>query len=357
VRPSIKGIAGLAMKPVQVAAGLANRPVGTGGRHGPLSPLGVVDRLLRPGNLEDALRDKIVMVTGASSGIGEVVANRIGAAHGEVILVARTLDKLEDAADMVRAAGGTAHVQSCDLSDVEAIDAMADEVLERFGHVDVLINNAGRSIRRSIELSYERPHDFERTMQLNYFAPVRLILKLLPGMRERGWGHVVNISSVGVQMRTPRFSGYIASKAALDTFSDAVHAEALDDGVRFTTIHMPLVRTPMISPTKIYDRFPTLTPDQAGDLVAKALISRPRRVASPVGYLAEIATALSPEATDLVRNRGYHMFPDSSAARNGSDGKGKVDGKVESAIEPPTRSDELSRSGQAFARATRGVHW
>jgi NAD(P)-dependent dehydrogenase (short-subunit alcohol dehydrogenase family) len=349
VPPSIKDIAGLATKPVRMAAGLANRPVGTGGRHGPLYPLSVVDRVLRPGSLEDALAGRIVLVTGASSGIGEVVVERIGEAHGEVILVARTLEKLEATAEQVRELGGTAHVAPCDLTDPDAIDAMAEQVLRDHGRVDILINNAGRSIRRSIELSYDRPHDFERTMQLNYFAAVRLILKFLPGMRRRGWGHIVNISSIGVQVRVPRFAAYIASKAALDTFSDAVHAEVLDDGVRFTTIHMPLVRTPMISPTKIYDRFPTLTPDEAGELVVKALITRPRRVASPVGYLSELATAVSPEATDLLRNRGYHVFPDSKAARG--------DGAKKGAGAEEERADEISRGGQAFARATRGVHW
>jgi len=349
VPPSIKDLAGLAAKPAQVVGRLANRPVGAQGRHGALYPLGVIERALGGGgSLEDAVKDKIVLITGASSGIGEVVAERIGAAGGEVILVARTEEKLEATAEKLRAAGGTAHVAPCDLSDTDAIDAMAERVLRDHGRVDILVNNAGRSIRRSIELSYDRPHDFERTMQLNYFAAVRLILKFLPGMRERGWGHIVNISSIGVQVRVPRFAAYIASKAALDTFSDAVHAEVLDDGVRFTTIHMPLVRTPMISPTKIYDRFPTLDPDEAGDLVAKALITRPRRVASPVGYLSELASAVSPEATDLLRNRGYHAFPDSKAARGAGGPK-----QGEQAAE----GEEVSRSGQAFARATRGVHW
>ena len=187
---------------------------------------------------------------------------------------------------------------------------MAKEVLTYHGHVDILVNNAGRSIRRSLELSQDRFHDFERTMQLNYFGAVRLILRLLPAMRERGEGQVINISSAGVQMRTPRFSGYIASKAALEAFSDAIQAEALTDGIRFTTISMPLVRTPMISPTEHYDEIPALTPDEAGKLVAEAVIGRPRRVAPPFAHIVSAVDKLSPEAMDTVRNRMYRRFPE-----------------------------------------------
>jgi short-subunit dehydrogenase len=169
-----------------------------------------------------------------------------------------------------------------------------------------------------------------------------MILRFLPGMRERQSGQIINISSVGVQTRVPRFAAYIASKAALDTWSDAVQGEALDDGVRFTTIHMPLVRTPMIAPTKAYERFPTLSPEEAADLIARAIIFRPRRLGPPFGHAAALADAISPEAMDVVRNRGYQLFPDSRAAR------GQADGKPD---EPTTPE------GEAFARMTRGVHW
>jgi short-subunit dehydrogenase len=327
---------------VKAVSDLANRPIGISGRHRPFYALNLLDRLRGGQSLEESLRDRTVLMTGASSGIGEAAAHRIAAAGGTILLVARTESKLEALAGELEAAGGTPHVYPCNLADADALEALADDVLARHGGVDVLVNCAGRSIRRSIALSYDRPHDFERTMQLNYLAAVRLILRLLPGMRERGFGHVVNISSVGVQTRVPRFSGYIASKAALDTFSDAVQAEVLDDGVRFTTIHMPLVRTPMISPTNIYQRFPTLSPEEAGDLVADAIVHRPRRLGPPFGHLAALADALSPETMDFVRNQGYRMFPDSRAA------KGEQDG----APEPP-----LSAQGAAFARATRGVHW
>ena len=174
----------------------------------------------------------------------------------------------------------------------------------------MLVNNAGRSIRRSVELSFGRFHDFERTMQLNYFAAVRLILGLLPTMRERGGGQIINISSAGVQTRTPRFSGYIASKAALEAFSDSLQAEVHGDGIRMTTISMPLVRTPMISPTAHYDRFPALTPDEAGRLVAEAIVGRPRRVVPPFAHLVSAVDTVNPELMDAVRHRGYRMFPD-----------------------------------------------
>jgi NAD(P)-dependent dehydrogenase (short-subunit alcohol dehydrogenase family) len=349
VPPSLQDLADLAARPVAAAGKLASRPMGLTGHHGPLDPLGLVDRLRGSGGLRAAVRDRLVMVTGASSGIGAAVALRVGEAGGSVVLVARGAEALEETAAAVSEAGGSADVRPCDLADMEALDAMARDVLADHGRIDILVNSAGRSIRRSVALSYDRFHDFERTMRLNYFAAVRLILRMLPGMRERGFGHIVNLSSVGVQARVPRFAGYIASKAALDAFSDAVQAEVLDDGVRFTTIHMPLVRTPMISPTEIYDRFPALTPAEAGDLVAGALIHRPRRVSPPFGYLAALADAMSPEAMDFVRNRGYHLFPDSRAAGAAPAGR--------AADAPGLREDALSRGAAAFARATRGVHW
>ena len=199
--------------------------------------------------------------------------------------------------------------------DMDAIAAMADKVLADLGGVDILINNAGRSIRRSLALSYDRIHDYQRTMQLNYLGAVQLILKFIPGMRERGFGQIINVSSVGVQTRAPRFGAYIASKAALDSLCDALQAEVVNDDVRFTTVHMALVRTPMIGPTKIYDKFPTLTPDQAAGVIADAIVHRPRRVSSPFGQFAAVADAVNPAVMDRVRNRAFSMFDDSAAAR------------------------------------------
>ena len=217
---------------------------------------------------DTAVRGRVVLITGASSGIG-AAALKIADAGGNVLLVSRTREKLEEVKAEIEASGGTAFVHPCDLSDTEDIDRMADEVLAEHGHVDILVNNAGKSIRRSVALSYDRFHDYQRTMQLNYFGPVKLMLKLLPKMRERKQGHIVNISSIGVQTNTPRFSAYVASKAALDAFSRSIASEMIDDGVTITTIHMPLVRTPMIAPTKMYRRFPTITPEKAADMIAR----------------------------------------------------------------------------------------
>jgi NAD(P)-dependent dehydrogenase (short-subunit alcohol dehydrogenase family) len=219
---------------------------------------------------------------------------------------------------------------------------MADQVLADLGGVDILINNAGRSIRRSLELSYERIHDYQRTMQLNYLGAVQLILKFIPGMRERGFGHIVNVSSVGVQTRAPRFGAYIASKAALDSLCDALQAETVKDNVRFTTVHMALVRTPMISPTTMYDNFPTLTPDQAAGVITDAIVHRPRRVSSPLGQVAAVADAINPSVMDRVRNRAFGMFTDSAAAKGD---------------ESKTDTSQFDKRSETFVRATRGIHW
>ena len=288
---------------------VASKPIGGGGglRHAALGPIaGVL------GSGDRDLAGSIVMVTGASSGIGEAAARRIAAEGGTVLMVARSTESLEAIARQIDASGvpGTAHPYPCDLTDLDAVDALCDRVLADHPAVDVLVNNAGRSIRRSVDHSEDRFHDFERTMQLNYVAAIRLILRLLPAMREQQHGQIVNVSSAGVQLRTPRFSGYIASKAALEAFSDAVQAESLADGIRFTTISMPLVRTPMISPTRQYEGIPALTPAEAGRLVAKAITGRPRRVAPPFAHIISTVDTLSPETMDAVRNRVYRMFPE-----------------------------------------------
>jgi short-subunit dehydrogenase len=328
-------------KPAGIVTQALNRP-SSAGRHRPLYPLNVVDAL-RGGSLEDAVRDRVVLITGGSSGIGATTAEKIGAAHGEVVLVARGREKLEETAAAVEATGGRAHVYPCDLTDLDAIGEMATQVEADVGRVDVLVNNAGRSIRRSLELSYDRMHDYQRTMQLNYFAPVRLMLALLPGMRERGFGTIVNVSSIGVLTRVPRFGAYIASKAALDTLCDAWQAETHSDDVRFSTVHMSLVRTPMIEATTIYQRFPVLTPDDAANVVCEAIVRRPRRASPPFGQMAAFADALSPTIMDRVRNQGYQLFGDSAAAK----------GEKAATDEP----DHVSSQGRLFAEMTRGVHW
>ena len=306
-------------------------------------------------SLEKEVSGKVVLVTGASSGIGKAAAMKIADAGGIVLLVARTPEKLEETRDQIVDGGGVAHIHRCDLSDVDDIDRMAAEVLEQHGAVDVLINNAGRSIRRSIALSYDRFHDFERTMQLNYFGPVRLILRLLPTMRQRRSGQIVNVSSIGVQTNMPRFSAYVASKSALDAFSRCIASEIIDDKVKITTIHMPLVRTPMIAPTKMYDRFPTITPDEAADMLCDAITFKPKRIATPVGTLGQILYAINPKSMDYILNSAYHMFPDSSAAKGGS-GAGSKDAGA--APRRGTSTDEQASNQQlAFAYLMRGVHW
>ena len=299
-------------------------------------------------SLARAIKGKTVLITGASSGIGRATALRVGAAGGRVILVARTVEKLDQTRQEIADLGGLAFVHRCDLSDMADIERLAKEVLDEHGRVDVLVNNAGRSIRRSIALSYDRFHDFERTMQLNYFGAVRLILSLLPVMRQpspdgRKGGHIINVSSIGVQTNTPRFSAYVASKAALDAFSRCIASEVIDDGVYLTTIHMPLVRTPMIAPTTMYDRFPTITPAEAADMICKAMIRKPKKVGTALGNIGEFAYQVAPRGVDVVLNAGYKMFPDSKAARGGE----RIGDKVE---EPSTES-------VAFAHILRGVHW
>jgi NAD(P)-dependent dehydrogenase (short-subunit alcohol dehydrogenase family) len=206
--------------------------------------------------------------------------------------------------------------------------------------VDMLVNNAGRSIRRSIALSEDRFHDFERTVQLNYLGTIKLTMGLLPHMRERGSGHVVNVSSIGVQTNPPRFSAYVASKAALDAWTRVVSSEVIGDGVTFTTIHMPLVRTPMIAPTKIYDSFPTISPSEAADIICEAIRSKPKQINTRLGTFGEVAYALAPKAVDQILHMAYKVFPDSAAA------KGQKDPDEKASVEQI-----------AMANIMKGVHW
>ena len=272
---------------------------------------------------KEALDGKHVLITGASSGIGRSTALKVAAAGGVPLLVARNVEKLEEVRAEIVAAGGTAYVYAADISDMESIERLLERVLADHRNVDMLVNNAGRSIRRSIALSYDRFHDFERTMQLNYFGAVKLIIGLLPHMRERGSGHIVNVSSIGVQTNPPRFSAYVASKAALDAFTRVVASEVIGDGVTFTTIHMPLVRTPMIAPTKMYDAFPAISPEEAGghDLRGAA------RAAQGDGHARSASSARSPtrsrrSAVDRLLHLAYRVFPDSAASKGHAERRG-----------------------------------
>jgi len=311
--------------------------------------------LFRERSLASSIAGKKILITGASSGIGLETALRVGEAGGEVVLVSRTREKLEEVKGQVEERGGTAHVHPADLADADDLDRMAREVIEAHGGVDVLINNAGRSIRRSVERSYDRFHDYERTMQLNYFGALKLILAFLPGMRERKSGHVINVSSIGVQTNTPRFSAYVASKSALDAFSRCVAPEVVGDGVTFTTVYMPLVRTPMIAPTSIYDAFPTLAPDEAAQMLCDAMIDKPKRKASRLGTFGEVLYAVSPKTVDLVLNTAYNLFPDSKAAKKD---KAQLPAGQEAAQSGDgDKDDQMSTEAIAMAYLMRGVHF
>ena len=297
---------------------------------------------LTESNLRAALAGRVVLVTGASSGIGRAVATAVGRHGGRVLLVSRTAEKLDELEREIEAAGGDAWSYPTDLSDMAACERMVARVLEDHGRVDVLVNNAGRSIRRSFVQSLERFHDFERTMRLNYFGAVKLMLAVIPGMRERRSGHVINISSIGVQSYPPRFGAYVASKSALASLSRCIQPELADDGVAITNIHMPLVRTPMIAPTGIYRNFPTIDTDQAAEMVLQAILSRPPEVSTRLGKLGEAVDTLSPSLLSLVMTGAYHAFPDTAGG-----GDGRKDGDAA----------EMSVEAAAMAYLMSGVHF
>ncbi len=296
--------------------------------------------LYKDRSFEGAVNGKTVIITGASSGIGEAAALKIARAGGIPILVARNRDKLDETKEKIERAGGTAYTYSCDIADPDSVSSFFEEVFRDHAAIDILINNAGRSIRRSVRLSYDRFHDFERTISLNYLGAIRMIMGLLPHMTERKTGHVVNISSIGVQTNPPRFSAYVASKAALDAWTRVVSSETVGDNVTFTTIHMPLVKTPMIAPTKIYDSFPTLTPEEAADLICEAIRAKPKHINTKLGTFGEVLYAVAPKMVDQVLHMAYKVFPDSAAARGEKD-----------------PSEKASGEAVALAHLMRGVHW
>jgi short-subunit dehydrogenase len=285
----------------------------------------------------DRIHGKIVLITGASSGIGLTTAHRLADAGAHVLLVSRTKETLDEVKAEIEAKGGKASVFPCDLNDMEAIDAVSKDILASVDHIDILINNAGRSIRRAVHESLDRFHDFERTMQLNYFGAVRLVLNLLPHMMERKGGQIINISSIGVLANATRFSAYVASKAALDAFSRCLSAEAHAHKIAITSIYMPLVRTPMIAPTKIYKYVPTLSPEQAADLIAYAIVKRPKKIATNLGRLASITYAVAPDINNMFMSIGYNLFPSSSASVG--------------------KQERLNWVQKAYARLFPGEHW
>jgi len=304
-------------------------------------------------SLGGAVRDKVVLITGGSSGIGRATAIRVADAGGTVLLVARDAAKLEVVRELIAARGGAARCYPCDLTDAAASASLVERVLAEHGRVDVLINNAGRSIRRGIREAYDRFHDYERLIQLNYFAGVRLTLALLPSMVARGAGHVISVSSIGVLASPPRFSAYVASKAALEAFTRCAAAEFADAGVVFTVINMPLVRTPMIAPTRIYEQMPTISAEEAADLVAEAVIHRPQRLATRLGLFAQWMQLLAPKLSELVMSTAFRMFPESPPAAAPAGPPGAPAAGAADAPLPAKATPEAV----IFASLMRGVHW
>jgi NAD(P)-dependent dehydrogenase (short-subunit alcohol dehydrogenase family) len=278
-----------------------------------LDPDLFVDRSLR-----GRVAGQVVLITGGSAGIGHAAAVKIARAGATTLIVARDAEKLRLVEEAAAADGVRLISYAADISDAAQCEALLARVAEEHGGVDILINNAGRSIRRSIELSYGRFHDFERLMAVNYFAALRLCLGVLPGMAKRRRGHIVNISSIGVLTNAPRFSGYVASKAALEAWTRCAASEFLDMGVHFTTINMPLVRTEMIAPTTLYEDAPTLSPEEAADLIVDAIIRRPDRVATRLGLFGKTIDTVMPRLGHIIMNTAFRMFPDSAASRGGA---------------------------------------
>jgi NAD(P)-dependent dehydrogenase (short-subunit alcohol dehydrogenase family)/thioester reductase-like protein len=297
-------------------------------------------------SLRGTVGGKVVLVTGGSSGIGLAAACRFAEAGAVTIICARDEAKLAEAKREILAkagSGATVETFSADIADEASCKSLVEWLNRSHGGVDFLVNNAGRSIRRAIEASYDRFHDFERTMQLNYFGCLRVTMGLLPGMVAKKKGHVVNISSIGVLTNAPRFSAYVASKAALDAWTRCASSEYADMGITFTTINMPLVRTPMIGPTRLYDNVPVLAPEEAATMIAEACVEKPVRIATRLGITGELMHALVPRVAQIVMNSTFRMFPDSAAAKGDK-------GDKEKKYQP-------SAEAIAMAQMMRGIHF
>ena len=260
--------------------------------------------LHRPTGTRVDLRGKRVVLTGASSGIGEAAAELFADQGATVVVVARRQDLLESVAQRITARGGSAFALPCNLSDLAAVDDLVKTVEDRIGGVDILVNNAGRSIRRPLAESLDRWHDVERTMTLNYYSPLRLIRGFAPGMFEQGDGHIINVSTWGVfSEASPLFSVYNASKAALSTVSRVIETEWSDRGVKSTTLYYPLVKTPMIAPTKEFDELPAMTPREAAQWMITAAQRRPVRIAPRMSLLSQALDIMSPDLFTTLMKR------------------------------------------------------
>jgi short-subunit dehydrogenase len=299
-----------------------------------------------PDELRERVSGRAVVITGASSGIGEALANRLGDAGAKVLLVARSADKLQEMQQGIEARGGAAFAYSADLSDAEDTERLITLILAEHGHVDVLVNNAGISIRRSVAKSYDRVRDFERTLALNFLGAVRLIMGFLPGMRAQKQGQILNVSTIGVQVNPPRYGAYIASKAALDAFSRVLGVEAHKDGVKITTIYMPLVKTPMMKSTTIYDAFPMRSAEQAVDLIVEGIIRQPKRVAIPFGNFFALAYGVAPNTVERILNAAYQLYPESGDKKDQREPVSRDAAMFQRVFEVVTRRARRRRPGR-----------
>lgn len=305
--------------------------------------------LLVDHSLKGQIKNKVVLITGGSSGIGLAAAMKIAEAGAITVINGRDAEKLAQAEKQIidfAGKGAKVHSYLVDIADMTEVDRFVALLNKDLGGVDVLINNAGRSIRRAIEGSFERFHDLERTMQLNYFGALRVTMGFLPGMIAKRKGHVINISSIGVLTNAPRFSAYVASKAALDAWTRCAASEFADVGIKFTTINMPLVRTPMIAPTKLYNNVPTLSSEEAADLVCDAIIYKPVRVATTLGIVGQVMHALMPKIMQITMNTAFRMFPDSTTSKAPKVG-------TQTARKP----QKLSADQIAFQQFMKGLHF
>ena len=315
----------------------------------------------RRDNPDGPLVGKHVIITGASSGIGRASAIAVAERGATVFALARNGQALDHLIEEIRGSGGQAYAFTCDVTDSSSVEHTVKDILGRFGHVDYLVNNAGRSIRRSVVNSTDRLHDYERVMAVNYFGAVRMVLALLPHWRERRFGHVVNVSSAGAQARGPKYSSYIPTKAALDAFSDVVGTETLSDHITFTNVHMPLVRTPMIAPSRRLNPVPPISAEHAAAMVVRALVEKPTRIDNPLGTIAEAGNYFTPKLARRILHQVYLGYPDSAAAR----GVAPVEPdspSPQARRQPkrPTRTVRKLRVPRPIRRAVRvipGVHW
>ncbi|HWY01383.1 MAG TPA: SDR family oxidoreductase [Mycobacterium sp.] len=314
----------------------------------------------RRDNKAGPLVGRHVIITGASSGIGRASAIAVAERGATVFALARNADALDKLVAEIRANGGQAYAFSCDVTDSVSVEHTIKDILGRFDHVDYLVNNAGRSIRRSVVNSTERLHDYERVMAVNYFGAVRMVLALLPHWRERRFGHVVNVSSAGVQARNPKYSSYLPTKAALDAFADVVASETLSDHITFTNIHMPLVRTPMIVPSQRLNPVPAISPERAAAMVVRGLVDKPARIDTPMGTLAEVGNYFTPRLSRRILHQLYLGYPDSAAARGlpaDPVAAPPARRKPKRPVRAVTRSIRTPRPVKRLVRLVPGVHW